>query len=113
MQGNDEAIFNNTEDLLDTIDEIELGDLPWTSFTMKYVGPLDENSPSWKRKSYMVHTRNPLMVVENFLKNQDFATSIDYSPFEEYVDGKRIWSNLLSGNWAWKEAVSTYSLLIV
>ncbi|KAJ3491298.1 hypothetical protein NLI96_g824 [Meripilus lineatus] len=105
QKGIDGTMYNDVDDILSHIDEIPFGDAAWSSFDVRYTGPVDENSPSWKRQTYTIHTRNTYEVQETFLKNQDFAKAFDYVPYEAYTpEGARKWSNLLSGRWAWKQA---------
>lgn len=114
LKGNEGTMYDSMKDVLSTIDDISLGDLPWSSFHVRYTGPIDEDSPSWKRHVYTVHTRDTLAVQANFLKNQDFAGAFDYRPFRAYTQGgSRQWSNLMSGQWAWKQAVSPLLVLFV
>ncbi|KAK7685478.1 hypothetical protein QCA50_011342 [Cerrena zonata] len=99
------SIFENANEMLATIDAIEDGDAPWESFTLRYTGPVDDTTPAWKRTDYTVYTRNSLTVMQNMLASEDFVNSFDYAPYEEYTaKNKRTWSNLMSGDWAWKQA---------
>lgn len=100
-------MYNNVDEVLADIDAIPFGDKPWTSFNIRYNGPIDARTPSWKQQTFTVHTRDTFAVLEQCLQNQDFAQAWDYSPHEAYrPDNKRVWSNLLSGRWAWQQAVS-------
>ncbi|KAI0349050.1 hypothetical protein OH77DRAFT_1499678 [Trametes cingulata] len=97
-------IFEDTRDLYGTIDAITYGDLPWTSFAIRYTGPVDADSPAWKRQTYVIHTRNPMAVSEAMAASADFNGNWDYVLFEEYVPGadgetRRV-CNLMSGQWA-------------
>lgn len=106
LKGNGTTMYDNIDDILSTIDEIPLGDLPWSSFSFRYTGPVDEDSPSWKRQTYTIHTRDTFAVQANILRNQDFAGAFDYTPYEAYTqEGDRKWCNLMSSHWAWKQAV--------
>lgn len=107
LTGNESTMYNSVKDVLTTIDQIPLGDLPWTSFNVRYTGPVNDNSPSWMHQVYTVHMRDTFAVQTNLLKNQDFAGAFDYVPYRAYSqDGRRHWSNLMSGQWSWKQAVS-------
>lgn len=99
--------FQSYDDLLKTIDQIELGDAPWEAFTVRYSGPVDETSAPWKRETYTVYRRNMLCVLRLMLSNTDFHDRFDYTPYREFVGPHtRQWWNLMSGDWAWKQAVS-------
>ncbi|KAJ3473741.1 hypothetical protein NLI96_g12846 [Meripilus lineatus] len=104
-KGHDDTMFSSHHDVLTTIDEIPLGDLPWSSFNVRYTGPADGRSPSWKHQVYTVHTRNTFAVQQSILQNEDFVQTFDYVPYEAYTEsGDRQWCNLLSGHWAWKQS---------
>ena len=46
----------------------------------------------------------------NQLANLDFDGEIDYSPLQIFgPTGKQEWSNVMTGNWAWKGAVSDFN----
>ena len=105
-----EPPFANHNDLYETIDSIQLGDLPWTCFTVKYNGPLpvgDVVVPTWMMTEHDVWCRDVRLLMRSQLANLDFDGEIDYTPLQIFgPTGKREWSNVMSGNWAWKQAVS-------
>ena len=103
----DEPPFLHAEDLYDTIDAIELSDVPWQSFTVSYNGTVPEGEDaSWKHKSYEVWFRDPFQVLKNQLANRDFAKEMDLAPKKVYGStGKRRYQDLMSGQWAWRQAV--------
>jgi hypothetical protein len=115
LQHNDNPPFTNVKDLRDAIDAIDLGHVSWESFTIKYSGELPQTTtvPEWMKTSYEVWYRDPLEVVHNMLSNPDFNDQFNYSPFQEFEDDKRKWSNLMSGNWAWTQAASCFICLLV
>lgn len=103
--------YKSHKDLFETIDIIDVTDLSWQAFNVKYIGEVDDHSPSWKRETYTVYTRSTLDVLRSMLQNPQFDGHFDYRPFEEYVGpNKRQWSNLMSGTWAWKQAVSRMTI---
>lgn len=107
LKGHDTTMYTTFQDVLSTIDDIPLGDLPWSSFHVRYTGPVDVHSPSWKRETYTVHTRDTFAVQQSILANKDFAQGVDYIPYQAYTEhGERQWCNLMSANWAWRQAVS-------
>lgn len=99
--------FSDHKDLYDTIDSTLVGDAPWESFSVSYSGERpDGEVPPWMDAEYDVWYRNPHTVLRNQLSNPDFEGEIDYSPVRVFdVNGKRQWQNVMSGNWAWKQAV--------
>jgi Plavaka transposase len=107
--GGTEPPFASHIDLYETIDSIQLGDLPWICFTIKYNGPLpdDEDTvPTWMLTEYEVWCRDVRLLICGQLANPDFNGEIDYTPLQIFgATGKREWSNVMTGNWAWKQAV--------
>jgi hypothetical protein len=91
-------IFKNSDDLHSTIDECSYGESTWTTLKFRYNGPVDEHSAPWKQQEYFVHARNALRIVEWMAGNPDFHGKWDYVPFRD--------SHLMSGQWAWQQAVS-------
>ncbi|KAI0065531.1 hypothetical protein BV25DRAFT_1868788 [Artomyces pyxidatus] len=92
-----------------TIDEIPFGEASWHSFKVRYTGEVTHASPSWKRRTYEVHTRDAMTVLRNMLASPDFNGKWNHTPYEEYVrsdDGQRSrrYSNVMSGRWAWRQA---------
>ena len=109
--------FANNEDVYGTIDAISEGDAPWTSLLMESTEaatlPADDPSvPRWKRATYEVVFRDPQILLDHQLSNPEFKNHIDYSPRLVYGEnGQRVWSNLMTGNWAWNQCVSTHIYL--
>ena len=107
------APFKGHEDMLAAIDSIQHGEAPWHSFSAKYSGNCPSvNPPNWMVKEYTVYYCNPLTVIQNILSNPSFKGQFDYSPYEESEDGVRRRSDLMSGDWAWKQAVSSMLLFM-
>lgn len=103
-----EPPYADAKDMYDQIDKIPFGDSPWKFFEVVYTGPIEDiNPPAWKTATYEVWHRDALQVMENQIGNSGFANEIDYAPKQVYKDGKRQYTDLMSGNWAWDQAVST------
>jgi len=101
-----ERPFRNAQDILTIIDTIDLGHVPWEMFSLEYPDDLPEsNPPSWMTKEYRIWFRDPRKVIQAILANKDFDGEIDYSPHQIFVNGKRKYSNFMSGDWAWRQAV--------
>ena len=56
-------------------------------------------------EEYHLWYRDPRKVVHNILSNPDFNTTLDYTPYREFRDGKRQYCNFMSGDWAWNQCV--------
>jgi hypothetical protein len=104
----DSPPFSNHTEMYNTIDSTPLGDLPWEFFSLEYNGDVPEGDvPSWMSAEYDVWFRNPLGLVHNILLNPDFEGEIDYAPVQEYSsNGVHRFRDFMTGNWAWKQAVS-------
>ncbi|KAI0071438.1 hypothetical protein K474DRAFT_1687078 [Panus rudis PR-1116 ss-1] len=99
--------FADHQELLSLIDEIEHGDAPWQSFSVRYTGDIPEgpNPPSWMLQEYEVWYRDPRVVAHNMLRNLAFKDKFDYIPYREYDgNGRRRLQNVMSANWSWREA---------
>jgi hypothetical protein len=104
--------FADAEDLYNTIDMTPVGDIPWQSFSISFVGEIqadvDKEAP-WKLREYEVWFRDPLNVLKLQLGNPDFANEMDVAPkiVRDASSGLRRYQDFMSGEWAWREAVST------
>jgi Plavaka transposase len=110
----DDLPFWDHNHLLSTIDKIEVGKVPWESSKARYNGEIPSNGPvpEWMESHYEVFYRDPRLVVYSLLANPDFDGEFDYSPYQEFENEERRWSNFMSGNWAWKQAVRLSSFLL-
>ena len=99
--------FASSNDLLGQIDQIKLGHVPWHSFTAAYSGkqPSGPDTPLWMKETYDVWFHDPREIVHGILGNPDFSGGMDYTPYHDFVDGKRRQSEFMSGDWAWRQAV--------
>lgn len=101
------APFASGEDLLRQIDRIKLGHIPWQSFMATYSGdePSGPESPLWMREKYEAWFRDLRAIVHGILGNPEFSGGMDYIPYCDFINRKRRWSEFMSGNWAWRQAV--------
>jgi hypothetical protein len=100
--------FVNHNNLYNTIDAAKLGDIPWENFKVKNQdGVAGEGAPSWKTDEFDVWYRNPRDVLRTMLANTDFDGEVDVAPYRNYdTDGEQQYQHLMSGDWAWTQAVS-------
>jgi hypothetical protein len=108
----DDVPWRSTEEFYQTIDSIQAGSAPWTTHRLKYNGPRPANGPApqWMDQDYDLNTRNILQVLELQLSNTDFDGHFDYTPYIEFnPEQQRVWSNMMSGDWAYEEAVGRLS----
>jgi len=91
-----------------TIDSIQEGHAPWITHILRYTGPKPAEGPvpAWMEEEYELNTRDVLYLLEIQISNSEFDGKFDYVPFNEVdEDGNRVYSNLMSGQWAFQEAV--------
>ncbi|KAK7012554.1 hypothetical protein R3P38DRAFT_3019709 [Favolaschia claudopus] len=105
------APWQNAAELYATIDSIQQGDMPWKTYQMRYTGPSPPSTPPrWMTQTYEVCARDLRAVLHHQLGSPDFKDAVDMVPYLQFNHaGHRVWSNLMSGDWAWKQAVSICS----
>ena len=101
--------FAGVDDLLETIDSIQLGHIPWKSFAVSYQPKEGEDADDapWKLKSYDVWFHDPREVLKIQLSNRDFKNEMDFAA-KKVVDSKtkaRHFQDYMSGEWAWEQSV--------
>ncbi|KAJ7163934.1 hypothetical protein C8R43DRAFT_1168740 [Mycena crocata] len=98
--------WKSAEHLYSTIDSIQHGDAPWKVHKIRYQGPLPAGiPPKWMTETYELCTRNIRTVLHHQLATTDFKDQFNYTPYRQFnAGGKRVWSNLMSADWAWKQA---------
>ncbi|KAF9552778.1 hypothetical protein CPC08DRAFT_768043 [Agrocybe pediades] len=97
--------WSSAQEMYSTIDEIQEGDAPFETVHFKYTGTLPPNPPSWMTATYELCTRDSRTLLHNQLATTDFARDFSSRPYRQFDSkGDRVWSNLMSGDWAWNEA---------
>jgi hypothetical protein len=112
-----EAPWKNHKELYANIDAIQQGDLPWKVYKIRYQGPRPPHPPKWMDQTYELCTRNARQVLHHQLETTQFKDSINLTPYKQF-DGndQRIWSNLMSADWAWDQAVrrrNSHTLMLI
>ncbi|KAF9545513.1 hypothetical protein CPC08DRAFT_730082 [Agrocybe pediades] len=104
--GNDSALpWSSVQEMYTTIDKIQAGDAPFETVQFKYTGVLPPNPPSWMTATYELCTRNSRKLLHNQLATSDFASDFSTRPYRQFnYEDDRVWSNLMSGDWAWNQA---------
>jgi hypothetical protein len=108
--------FADHRELYKKINGIKQGDIAWDGFSVQYNSALlqsDAQRFPWMDQAFEVWFRNPLLILENQICNPDFKDEMDYAPQQIYYKGKRRYQNLMSGNWAWEQAVRSYLQLLL
>ena len=105
-----EPPFGGSREFWAIIDSIE-GGVEWKRFEVKYSGELPNGPvPNWMTQPLEVFYRDPKTVLHKILKNRTFDDKFTYTPYREYKNMKRHWSEFMSGNWAWDQAVCTHKI---
>lgn len=100
--------WNSDKEFYATIDSIQEGHTPWITHILWYTGPKPVKGPvpAWMEEEYELNTRDVLHLLEIQISNSEFNGRFDYVPFREFnKDGNRVYSNLMSGQWSFQEAV--------
>lgn len=101
------APLRSCQEMHALIDSSTLGDSPWQCLVTRPPVGVDARAPGWKQASYEVWYRDPDAVVSAMLDNPDFDGQFDLCPYIDLTaDGTRHWSNVMSGNIAWRHCVS-------
>lgn len=107
-----DAPFRDHQDVYSAIDSSPLGGMPWQSINISYDGDVPATDvPEWMSSKHEVWFRDLQKVVHEMISNPDFKKELDYAPYREFRNGKRQWSDFMSGNWSWRQAVRS-SLII-
>ena len=105
--------FKNAKDLWATIDKIQQGDCPWKTYTIRYTGPLPENAPAWMLEEFELCFRDSRKLLQQQLRTPDFKNHFHRSPYFQFnAQGERVWSNMMSGDWAFAQAVCKFDKCI-
>ncbi|KAI0000685.1 hypothetical protein BJV74DRAFT_876935 [Russula compacta] len=101
-----ETPWSNSKELYATIDSIQQGDSPWKVYEIQYQGPHPPGTPlKWMTHTYELCTRDTCQVLHRQLVTTQFKDSINLTPYQQFDnDGQCMWSNLMSADWAWKQA---------
>lgn len=100
--------FTGKQDMYETIDQIKDGDIPWESFDVCFNGDIAAgDTTAWKHSKYEVWFRDPRLLLHAQLSNPDYAKEMDFAPKEvrNEKDSRR-YQDFMSGDWAWRQAVS-------
>lgn len=107
--------WRTTADLYATIDEIQHGDAPWKSYSICYDGPLPSGTPpKWMTRTYELCVRDSRQVLHQQFATPEFKDKMNLTPYRQFNRaGKRVFTNLMSGDWAWKQAVYGYRICLL
>jgi hypothetical protein len=112
--GHNDVPWKSAAEMYNTIDKIRQGNNPWKSVPFHYTGPKPKTPPKWMTKEYVLVTRNICHLLYEQIACTDFDGHWDYAPFMEFDHaGNRVWTNIMSGDWAAKQAVRFYIYICV
>jgi len=104
------APWKTAKEMYAAVDSIQTGALPFKTYNCHYTGPKPSTPPRWMEQTYELNTRDVLAVAREQLATPAFKEQFNYSPYQEFNNkGERVWSNLMSGHWAFKQAVRSTS----
>ena len=107
----DTVPWDNAEQLYETIDCIDAGEIGWKTLKFSYTGPKPPTPPQWMEQTYDLNVRDVLGLLEQQLASPEFEGQFEYTPFQEFdYEDNRVYSHLMSAFWANREAV-WYSLI--
>ena len=99
--------FTSCEELYSIIDDVEVGDISWECFGIKYSGDRPDPLAPWMDDVYDVWMRDPETAISQIIGNADFENLMDFVPYREYDTETNTWcwQDFMSSDWAWEEAV--------
>jgi hypothetical protein len=99
--------FASNGGLLNVIDSIDDGVIPWEESEIDVSDTISTLSPSYMRDKYKIYYRNPHQLLLRMLRNREFHGQFDYAAYQRVDDnGKRRYCNVMSANHAWRRSVS-------
>lgn len=107
--------FAGQDDVYKSIDRIAEKD-EWSSLTLWHAdgdgvaeGEDTRTLPTWKQAKYDLWLRDAKKVVQAQISNPELKDHMDYAPRQVFGNKhQRVWSDFMSGNWAWDQCVSTF-----
>lgn len=106
--------FKTASDIHNVIDAIPYGPKHWKTYQFGFDGPKPDNPPQWMLEKFELNVRDTLEIAEQQLANPEFRHLFDYRPYQEFLPtGERVYSNLGSGTWAWKQAVRLVCIILL
>ncbi|KAN0080179.1 hypothetical protein V8E55_009745 [Tylopilus felleus] len=106
--------FTSCEELYSVIDDVEVGDISWECFGVKYSGDQPDPPAPWMDDVYDVWMRDPETAISQIIGNTDFENLMDFVPYWEYntETNTQCWRDFMSSDWAWEEVVRLYKTTV-
>ena len=103
------APWRNAKEMYEAIDSIKIGLLPFKTLAFRYTRPKPSTPLSWMEQEYELNTCDVVEVIWEQLAMSDFTSQINYILYKEFNSkGEQVWSNLMSGHWAFMQAVCPF-----
>ena len=104
--------WRNAQGMYVTIDSIKEGPVQWRTVKFQYTGPLPPGMAlKWMLESNKLCFHDPHAILLNQITLSDLQDHFNFTPYMHFNHKKDcVWSNLMSGSWAWEEVVSTKML---
>jgi len=111
--GHDNIPWKSAVEMYSTIDWIQQGNNPWKSVPFYYKGPMPDKPSKWMTEKYMLVTHNIHHLLYEQIACTNFDGHWDYVLFKEFNQARNcIWTNIMPGNWAAKQAVHVLYLSV-
>jgi hypothetical protein len=92
--------------MYETIDQIQAGPVPFCSYYFQYNSLMPPTPPKWMTQTYELYAQDPQLVLQQQLATPEFADKFTPTPYRQFKpNGQQVFSNLMSGDWAWNQAV--------
>jgi hypothetical protein len=99
--------WSRARNMYDTIDYFKEGPSIWKTAKFQYTGSRPTGiPPKWMTQSYDLVFRDARTILLDQISLPELDGHFDYTPYIQFNEkGQRVCSNLMSGTWAWDEAV--------
>lgn len=109
---NGDLPWSSAQEMYTMIDAIREGDALWKTITFKYNGPCPANPLKWMLETYELCTWDSRHLLHLQLASAAFKDQVDCVLYRQFkASGDHIWSNLMSGDWAWVQVVVLFALI--
>ena len=82
-------LFEDHNNLCDTIDASNLGDVPWQHSSFRYDKELpDDQVPRWMTELYEVYYHDSCDVIKNIIADTTFKHAFNYASYQEFNEDR-------------------------
>ena len=76
--------FSSCAELYDIIDSVQVGNIGWECFGVKYSGDQSDHPVPWMQDVYDVWMHDPDSAVLQIIGSTDYTNLMDFVPYREY-----------------------------